>query len=64
MIPILVSHQAAVNLFITCPVGLGGCSRNPSLNYITMVIFRFGVQMFIFVYTYVLQNEMVISLLK
>ena len=45
-------------LSYTCPVGLGGCCRNPSLNYVTMVIFRFGVQICCFVYTYILKNEL------
>ena len=36
--------SSSCQLMYSCLVGLGGCCRNPSLNHITMVIFRFGVQ--------------------
>ena len=38
------SSSCQLIIIHTCPVGLGGGCRNPSLNYITIVIFRFGVQ--------------------
>ena len=40
MIPFFSQPSSSCQLIHTCPVGLGGCCRNPSLNYITMVIFQ------------------------
>ena len=43
--------SSSCQLIYTCPVGLGGCCRIPGLNHITMVIFKFGVQICLGLFT-------------